>query len=117
MSLLVIPKLPMLAIDATSSYLQQVFQAETKAFGNDYLIATSIYGEFHFFRMDFDPLQNYGQVYIRIEDKIEEFYSTFLGRGATLAKFGQLAVKPWGLAEFALLDPNHNLYTFGQELA
>ena len=117
MSLLVIPKLPMQTIEATSAYLQQVFLAETKAFGADYLIATSIYGEFHYFRMDFDPLQNYGQVYIRTEDKIEELYATLTSRGAMLAKFGHLAIKPWGLSEFALLDPSHNLYTFGQVLA
>jgi len=27
---------------------------------------------------------------------------------------GKLEEKPWGEIEFSLLDPNHNLLTFGQ---
>jgi hypothetical protein len=29
---------------------------------------------------------------------------------------GQLEIKPWGQKEFALLDPDHNLLTFGQSI-
>jgi hypothetical protein len=27
-----------------------------------------------------------------------------------------LETKPWGMREFSLLDPDHNLLTFGQEI-
>jgi hypothetical protein len=34
----------------------------------------------------------------------------------TIHPNGNLAMKPWGQKEFALLDPDNNLLTFGQSI-
>lgn len=39
----------------------------------------------------------------------------FLANGVTVHPNGHLQTKPWGQREFALLDPDNNLLTFGQE--
>jgi hypothetical protein len=61
-----------------------------------------------------NPLENYGQVYIRT-NKIEEIYEGFLKKGVAIHPNDPLQVKPWGQKEFSLLDPDHNLLTFGED--
>jgi hypothetical protein len=71
--------------------------------------------ELHFFRFaDLDPLSNYAMVYIRIDSGIEDLYADYLSREVAIHPNGALELKPWGVKEFALLDPNHTLLTFGQ---
>ncbi|MDF1696696.1 MAG: VOC family protein [Saprospiraceae bacterium] len=72
--------------------------------------------EIHFFEFNgLDPKENYGQVYIRTDD-IEAFYQALIDRNVSIHPNGKLASKPWGQKEFALLDPDNNLLTFGQDL-
>lgn len=73
--------------------------------------------EIHFFEFkDLDPKDNYGQVYIRT-DHIEKWYQLALDKKINLPQAGHLHLKPWGQKEFSLLDPDHNLLTFGQSLS
>jgi len=60
-----------------------------------------------------DPKENYGQVYIRTHD-IEALYQSMLDNKNSIHPSGHLQIKPWGQKEFALLDPDNNLLTFGQ---
>jgi hypothetical protein len=54
--------------------------------------------QIHFFAFpDLNPAENYGQIY-------------------PIHPNGGLQVKPWGQKEFALLDPDNNLLTFGQDV-
>jgi hypothetical protein len=70
--------------------------------------------EIHFFEFkELDPKENYGQVYIRTND-IEGFYKSMLEHKTEIHPNGKLQTKPWGQKEFALLDPDNNLLTFGQ---
>ncbi|HNF70203.1 MAG TPA: VOC family protein [Chitinophagales bacterium] len=70
--------------------------------------------EIHFFEYrDLDPLQNYGQIYIRTND-IDSWHNLAKEQALMFAKFGQMQAKPWKQKEFSLLDPDHNLLTFGQ---
>lgn len=70
--------------------------------------------QLHFFEFkDLDPNENYGQVYIRTHH-IETLYQTLLDNNILIHPNGHLEVKPWGQKEFALLDPDNNLLTFGQ---
>ena len=62
-----------------------------------------------------NPLENYGQVYIRVDD-VDALYQEMLEHKVSIHPGGPLAVKPWGQMEFSLLDPDHNLLTFGQSL-
>lgn len=72
--------------------------------------------EVHFFLFeDLNPLENYGQVYIRCNN-IETEYEQFIQRGAPIHPNGALVTKPWGQKEFSILDPDHNLLTFGETI-
>ena len=114
----IIPKLPMRNKQVTRAYY--VDQLGFTQWGSsdypEYLMLEKDGLQLHFFAFpDLDPLSNYGQVYIRIND-IETFYDTLVMHGATIHPNGALALKPWGQKEFSLLDPDHNLLTFGQSL-
>jgi uncharacterized glyoxalase superfamily protein PhnB len=72
--------------------------------------------EIHFFEFEeIDPKTNYGQVYIRT-DNIDDLYQTLIDRKTSIHPNGKLETKPWGQREFAVLDPDSNLLTFGQSL-
>lgn len=89
-------------------------------FGNteypDYLMVERDQIQIHFFLFkELNPKENYGQVYIRT-DNIEGLYQSLVANGAPIHPNGQLQTKPWGQKEFSILDPDHNLLTFGQEM-
>jgi hypothetical protein len=72
--------------------------------------------ELHFFEFqDLNPLENYGQVYIRTNN-IKELYKQAINKKLMMPKAGHLEIKPWSMKEFSLLDPDHNLLTFGQDI-
>ncbi|ASZ12178.1 VOC family protein [Chitinophaga pendula] len=49
-------------------------------------------------------------------DDIDTLYQSLLEKGVAIHPAGALARKPWGQQEFALLDPDNNLLTFGQSV-
>lgn len=72
--------------------------------------------EIHFFEyVELDVLTNDGQVYIR-SNAIDSFYHELQGNGVAIHPNGDLSNKPWGQREFSILDPDHNLITFGQRI-
>lgn len=82
----------------------------------DYLMLQKDRIQIHFFKFeDLDPNENYGQVYIRVDD-IDSFYTLLLSKKASIHPNGHLQTKPWGQKEFSILDPDHNLLTFGQSI-
>ncbi|HSK12131.1 MAG TPA: VOC family protein [Phnomibacter sp.] len=110
------PKLPMRNKAATKQYyLDQLGFSEISDHG-DYLLIRKDDIEIHFFEFrDLDPKENYGQVYIRTND-IHDLYQSFLDNKVSIHPNAPLQTKPWGQWEFSLLDPDHNLLTFGQAL-
>lgn len=110
------PKLPMRDKIATKEfYLNQLGFGEIADYG-DYLLIKKDNVEIHFFEFkDLDPKENYGQVYIRTTD-IDNLYQSLLNNKVSIHPNGTLQTKPWGQKEFALLDPDNNLLTFGQGL-
>jgi len=81
-----------------------------------YLMVEKDRVQIHFFLFeDLDPAENYGQVYIRTDD-IDLWYHTLLEHKVAIHPNGDLQTKPWGQREFAILDPDNNLLTFGQIL-
>lgn len=110
------PKLPMRDKAATRNfYINQLgFQEFGSADFDGYLMVQKDNIQIHFFEFkDLDPKENYGQVYIRTDD-IETFYQSLVSRKISIHPNGHLETKPWGQKEFSLLDPDHNLLTFGQ---
>ncbi len=110
----IIPKLPMRDKTATKEfYLNKLEFIEIADYG-DYLLIKRDNIEIHFFEFkELNPKENYGQVYIRTHD-IDNLYITLLTNKVSIHPNGALQIKPWNQKEFALLDPDNNLLTFGQ---
>ena len=108
------PKLPMRDKQITKDFYLKLLGFES--FGGDYpnyLMVQKDNIQLHFFEFKgLDPKENYGQVYIRT-NSIESLYQDFKNKGV---KMTPLEIKPWKQKEFAVLDPDHNLLTFGENL-
>jgi len=110
----VIPKLPSRDLQATLAYYVDQLGFTASGHYPDYLLVERDGLELHFFRHgELDPLTNDGQVYIRTK-AIDTLYRSLVDRGVAIHPNGALRTKPWGQREFALLDPDHNLLTFGE---
>lgn len=112
------PKLPMRDKPTTLQFYTQYlgFTVFGSADFDGYLMLEKDHIQLHFFESSaLDPLENDGQVYIRT-DTIEADFQALVQRGAPIHPNGHLSVKPWGQKEFAILDPDHNLLTFGQTI-
>ena len=112
------PKLPMRDKSTTKGfYLSKLgFREKGNAEFDGYLIIEKDNIEIHFFEFKgLDPKENYGQVYIRANN-IEQVYQSMLDSNVGIHPNGALQLKPWGQREFALLDPDNNLLTFGESV-
>jgi catechol 2,3-dioxygenase-like lactoylglutathione lyase family enzyme len=110
------PKLPMRDKAATKDfYVNKLgFREFGSADYDGYLMVEKDNIQIHFFEFkELVPAENYGQVYIRTND-IDKLYQSLLDSNLTIHPNGALRTKPWGQREFALLDPDNNLLTFGQ---
>ena len=112
------PKLPMRNKAVTKDYY--VNKLGFQIFGDNdfgvYLMVHKDNIQIHFFAFkDLNPKENFGQVYIRTND-IDKLYQTLLDNKISIHPNGHLETKPWGQREFALLDPDNNLLTFGQSI-
>lgn len=109
------PKLPMRDLAQTKAfYIDLLGFQQMGGDYPDYLMLGKDHIEIHFFAFAaLDPLQNYGQVYIRCNN-IESLYQSMLDNNLPIHPAGRLQQKPWGQMEFSLLDPDHNLLTFGE---
>jgi catechol 2,3-dioxygenase-like lactoylglutathione lyase family enzyme len=112
------PKLPMRNKSATRDFYTNKlgFREFGLADHAGYLMLEKDHIQIHFFEFsELDPKENYGQVYIRTND-IEALYQSLLDKKVSIHPNGSLQTKPWGQREFALLDPDNNLLTFGQSI-
>jgi catechol 2,3-dioxygenase-like lactoylglutathione lyase family enzyme len=112
------PKLPMRDKAATRDfYLNKLgFKEFGDADYDGYLMMQKDKIQIHFFEFkELDPKENYGQVYIRT-DGIDQLYQSMLDKKLNIHPDGHLQIKPWRQKEFAMLDPDNNLLTFGQSL-
>ena len=111
------PKLPMRNKALTKEFY--VDKLGFQQFGNEYdgyLMVQKDNIQIHFFEFkELDPKENYGQVYIRT-DNIDSLYQSMLDKELSIHPSGHLQLKQWRQKEFAMLDPDNNLLTFGQSL-
>jgi len=110
------PKLPMHDKEITKEFY--INKLGFKVFGTTdyegYLMMEKDQIQIHFFEFkNLDPIENYGQVYIRV-DNIGIFYQSLVDNKTNIHPNGKLEIKPWGQKEFSILDPDNNLLTFGQ---
>lgn len=112
------PKLPMRNKTTTRDfYVNKLgFRDIGKVDYDGYLMIQKDAIEMHFFEFkELDPKENYGQVYIRTDD-IDKLYQSMLDKKLSIHPAGHLEIKPWRQKEFAMLDPDNNLLTFGQSV-
>ena len=112
------PKLPMRNKTATKDfYVNKLgFENVGSSDYDGYLMVEKDSIEIHFFEFkEIDSKENYSGVYIRTND-IDNLYQSFLDNKINIHPNGALETKPWGQREFALLDPDNNLLTFGQSI-
>lgn len=110
------PKLPMRNKNITRDfYIHRLgFRDAGTADYDGYLILERDQVQIHFFEFhDLNPETNYGQVYIRTS-AIDALYASLSAQPSLIHPAGHLQEKPWGQKEFAVLDPDKNLLTFGQ---
>lgn len=111
------PKLPMRNKAVTKDFY--VHKLGFEQYGGDfdgYLMVEKDNIQIHFFEFaELDVKENYGQVYIRT-DNIDELYKSLQDNQVSIHPNAPLQTKPWGQKEFSILDPDHNLLTFGQNL-
>lgn len=73
----------------------------------------------HFFAYaDLSPGENYAQCYWRVKD-VDALHAECQAVGlpsAGIPRLDAVENKPWGMREFAIVDPNGNLVRIGQEL-
>jgi len=115
---LAIPTLPSRSIEATVAFYRGLgFEGEPHAFDNAYAILVRGAIELHFFcDRKLVPAESSAGCYIRVLD-VDSIYRAFsssqLPRNG-IPRMEFLADKPWGLREFAIVDPDGNLLRIGQ---
>ncbi|MCG2584139.1 VOC family protein [Massilia sp. TS11] len=115
---LAIPILPSRSIGATLAFYRRLgFEGDAHSFNDAYAILCRGDIELHFFlHKDLVPEHSFAGCYLRVGD-VETLYRDFAAaqlprRG--IPRMDLLEDKPWGLREFAVVDPDGNLLRIGQ---
>jgi catechol 2,3-dioxygenase-like lactoylglutathione lyase family enzyme len=115
---LAIPTLPSRSVKATAEFYKRLgFEGGPHEFNPEYGILRRGSVELHFFtHRALDPADSSAGCYLRVLD-VASIYRDFLA--AQLPRTGiprmdTLEDKPWGLREFAVVDPDGNLLRIGQ---
>jgi catechol 2,3-dioxygenase-like lactoylglutathione lyase family enzyme len=115
---LAIPTLPSRSISKTTEFYRRLgFKGGAHQFNSDYGIFLRGEIELHFFaHKELVPSQSFSGCYIRVLD-VESIYGVM--SAAQLPRVGipridALEDKPWGIREFAVVDPDGNLLRIGQ---
>jgi catechol 2,3-dioxygenase-like lactoylglutathione lyase family enzyme len=117
---LAIPILPSRSVNETLTFYRRLgFVGKLHSHG-DYAIVTRGTLELHFFtHRELRPAESSAMCYLRVLDVASIYREIAL---AELPRTGiprqdALEDKPWGMREFALVDPDGNLLRIGQVLA
>jgi catechol 2,3-dioxygenase-like lactoylglutathione lyase family enzyme len=114
-----IPILPSRSLNDTLTFYRRLgFDGKIHSHG-DYAILTLGTVELHFFtHRELRPAESFAGCYIRVSD-VESVYRAFASAqlpGKGIPRQVALEDKPWGMREFAIVDPNGNLIRIGQKV-
>jgi catechol 2,3-dioxygenase-like lactoylglutathione lyase family enzyme len=115
-----IPILPSRSVNDTLAFFRRLgFDGKVWVEPYSYAILRRGTVELHFFTQDeLRPAESSAGCYIRVSD-VENIYQTFaLARlpRKGIPRQDVLEDKPWGMREFAIVDPDGNLLRIGQPL-
>ncbi|MGB5257454.1 MAG: VOC family protein [Woeseiaceae bacterium] len=113
-----IPILPSRSLgDSVDFYKRLGFEGGVHEFNSNYAILQRGAVELHFFtHKELVPDESSAGCYIRVLD-VDSIYSSFLTQQLPrkgIPRMDLLEDKPWGLREFAIVDPDGNLLRIGQ---
>ena len=113
-----IPILPSRSVNDTVAFYRQLgFAGGVHPHDNGYAVLTRGGAELHFFtHRELVPADSWAGCYLRVLD-VERFYSACLAVDLPRTGIPRLVAledKPWGLREFAVIDPDGNLVRIGQ---
>jgi catechol 2,3-dioxygenase-like lactoylglutathione lyase family enzyme len=115
---LAIPTLPCRSVSATVAFFKRLgFEGGAHESNSEYALLRRGAVELHFFtHKELVPAESSAGCYIRVLD-VESIYhalsSSQLPRTG-IPRMDTLEDKPWGLREFAIVDPDGNLLRIGQ---
>lgn len=114
-----IPILPSRSLNDTLTFFRRLgFDGVILGHG-DFAILTRGTVELHFFtHRELRPAESFSMCYIRVSD-VETIHREFALAGLPqqgIPRQDALEVKPWGMREFAIVDPDGNLLRIGQPL-
>jgi catechol 2,3-dioxygenase-like lactoylglutathione lyase family enzyme len=114
-----IPILPSRALNETLAFYRRLgFEGRVHSHG-DYAILVRGSVELHFFtHCELIPAESSAMCYIRVSD-VESIHQAFgLAKlpPKGIPRMTALQDKPWGMREFAIVDPDGNLLRIGQVL-
>jgi catechol 2,3-dioxygenase-like lactoylglutathione lyase family enzyme len=115
---LAIPILPCRSVAATVAFYRRLgFEGGAHASDERYAILHRGPVELHFFaHEDLVPADSFAGCYLRVSD-VEGVHRAFAAAQlprAGIPRMDALEDKPWGLREFAVVDPDGNLLRVGQ---
>ena len=111
----IIPRLPAKDLGETEKFYKDHLDFETVTRLDDYMVLSRNGMELHFYQNRVMNLQkNNSMLYVRVDQHIQALHDKAITESLPFTVLGKLEEKPWGEIEFSLLDPNHNLLTFGQ---
>ena len=117
---LAIPTLPTRSVQDTLAFYERLGFAG-QLWGEPYFYAILTRGtlELHFFtHQELRPAESHAGCYLRVAD-VESIYRAFALAGLPrkgIPRQDALEDKPWGMREFAIVDPDGNLLRIGQAL-
>ena len=106
-----IPKLASLDIERSLAFFESLGFARRAAYP-DYGIVERDGVQIHFWLCQDPRIPKETACRISVEG-IEQLFQAYSGKGV-IHPNGSLEVKPWGVSEFSVLDPDGNLLTFQQ---
>ncbi len=113
-----IPILPSRSLSKTLVFYQQLgFEGRTLGVGDSYAVLQRGSVELHFFLFEgLDPAASSFGCYLRVLDveSIRDAFSLSRLPGKGIPRMDALESKPWGMKEFAIVDPDGNLLRIGQ---
>jgi catechol 2,3-dioxygenase-like lactoylglutathione lyase family enzyme len=114
-----IPILPSRSLNDTLAFYRRLgFEGKIHSHG-DYAILTRGSVELHFFtHRELRPAESSAGCYIRVAD-VESIQQAFASAGLPrkgIPRQDALQDKPWGMREFAIVDPDGTLVRIGQAL-
>lgn len=113
-----IPILPSQSLRDTLAFYRRLgFDGKILVEGDSYAILARGTVEIHFFRHpDLRPAESHAGCYVRVND-VDAVHQAMSSAGLPAKGIPRLDLvgdKPWGMREFALVDPDGNLVRIGQ---